>query len=181
MLTLVFASCVKDDDFENHKYGVIGTDAYKVIDIPSANTTLTTTGTYPLAVSPATTPATFLPATTPVVVTVPVHLSANDPAKEDLGVTLSIDQADTKIAAYNATLAAASRYVRMPTDKITLSDGGVAKIAAGSRDGSIKLTFVPSTLTAGRYIIPVSIASVDKSGYTISGNQGYRLVLAIIR
>ncbi|MBS7564372.1 DUF1735 domain-containing protein [Mucilaginibacter sp. Bleaf8] len=186
LLSLSFASCLKDKAYDDFKTGINqeAAESYKVINIPSTNTSLAVSGTYPLVVNDGSdgNPITYRPATTPVTLTVPVHLSAKDVASEELNVTLAVDQDDAKINAYNATVAAASRYTRMPADKYTLSNGGVAKIPAGSRDGSITVTFTPSTLTpGGRYIIPVSITNVDKSGYTISGNQGYRLILAVIR
>jgi hypothetical protein len=166
IFTLGLASCTKDKDFENHKYGMDGVKDIKIIDIPSANTTLTTTGTYSVK------------SNTPVVLTVPVHLSANSDVNEELNVTLGVDAADTKITAYNASITTNPKYVRMPAANYTISNGGVAKIAAGSKDASVTVTFTPSSLTAGvRYIIPLSIVSIDKSGYTISGNQGYRLIL----
>lgn len=166
VLTLALASCTKDKDFEAKKYGMDGVKDIKIIDIPSANTTLTTTGTYSVKV------------TTPVVLTIPVHLSANETVNEELNVTLAVDKEDTKITAYNASITTNPKYIRMPAANYTLSNGGVAKIAAGSKDASVTVTFTPSSLTAGvRYAIPVSIANIDKSGYTISGNQGYRIVL----
>jgi hypothetical protein len=170
ILTLVFASCTKDKDFEDHKYGMDGVNDIKIIDIPSANTTLTSSTTYSVATN-----------TAPVVLTIPVHLSDNDPKNEEINVTLAVDQEDTKIIAYNASITTNPKYIRMPAANYTLSNGGVAKIASGSKDASVTVTFTPSSLTPGvRYAIPVSIVSIDKQGYTISGNQGYRIILVTI-
>ncbi|RYE26727.1 MAG: DUF1735 domain-containing protein [Sphingobacteriaceae bacterium] len=169
LLTLTLASCLKDKGYDDGTYG-INKDAekYKIVNIPSTNTTLTTSNTYARTAQPGT-------------LTIPVHLSAKDPAPEDLNVTLAVDADDTKITAYNATLAAtAVKYVRMPAASYTISNSGVARITNGGRDGSITVTITPSTLAAGRYMIPLSITNVDKSGYTISGNQGYRLILVTV-
>ncbi|QXU41425.1 DUF1735 domain-containing protein [Pedobacter sp. D749] len=182
-VTMSLSSCLKDKGYESNLYGINDSlEDNKVVNIPTTGTTFTVAGTYPLAVTPATTPATFLPATTPVTITIPVHLSAKDPASEELNVTLAGDATDAKITAYNATITSNPKFIRLPADKYTLSNAGVAKIAAGGRDASVTLTFVPATLTSGvRYALPVVISSVDKSGYIISGNQGYRMFLITIR
>jgi hypothetical protein len=168
-LALSLSSCLKDKNYDDDKYGINidETESIKIINIPSANTTLTTSATYARTAAAQTQ-------------TIPVHLSAKDPAGEPLAVTLAVDADDAKITAYNNTLAAASRYTRMPAASYTVNANGVANIPSGSRDASVSVTITPSTLAAGRYIIPLSIKSVDKSGYTISGNQGYRLILVII-
>ncbi len=169
VLSLSLVSCLKDKGYDEDRYGINVDEAesYKIVNIPSTNTTLAVSNTYARTVAGAT-------------LTVPVHLSAKDPATENLAVTLAVDQADTKITNYNATLATASRYTRMPSTAYTVNNGGVANITSGSSDASVTLTVTPSSLPAGRYIIPLSITSIDKSGYTISGNQGYRLILVII-
>lgn len=168
IIALSTTSCLKDKGYEDDKYGinVDETESIKIVNIPSTNTTLTVSS--PQKTSVAT-----------VNLTIPLHLSAKDAANEDLGISLAVDADDAKINSYNATIAAAaSRYVRMPATGYTLNGG--ARIAAGSRDGSTTITLRPSTLPVGRYIIPVSITGVDKSGYTISGNQGYRLILVVV-
>ena len=173
-LTISLSSCLKDKGAESNLYGInTSLEDNKVVNIPTAATTFTVSGTYPL---------TGVPATTPVTITIPVHLSAKDPAGEELNITLAGDATDARITAYNATITTNPKFIRLPADKFTLSNGGVAKIAQGSRDASVTFTFTPSTLTAGvRYAIPISITSVDKSGYIISGNQGYRMFLLTIR
>ena len=167
MVALSLSSCLKDKGYDDGAYG-INKDAemYKIVDIPSTNTTLTVSSPKKITDPNAT-------------LTIPVHLSAKDAASEALNVSLAVDAADTKITAYNATIAAAaSRYVRMPAAGYTLN--GTAAIPAGSRDGSTTIILRPSALPVGRYIIPVSITGVDKEGYTISGNQGYRLILVVV-
>jgi hypothetical protein len=173
-LTLSLSSCLKDKGAESNLYGINPSlEDNKVVNIPTAGTTFTVSGTYPL---------TGTPATTPVSITIPVHLSAKDVASEEVNVTLAGDPTDARITAYNATIATTPKFIRLPADKYVLSNGGVAKIAPGSRDASVTLTFTPSALTPGvRYALPVSIASIDKSGYIISGNQGYRMFLLTIR
>jgi hypothetical protein len=165
-LSLSLASCLKDKGYEDGAHG-INKDAemYKIVNIPSSNTTLTVSSPQKTTGANAT-------------LTIPVHLSAKDVASEALNVTLTVDADDAKITAYNNTLAAASRYVRMPAVGYTLN--GTASIPAGTRDGSTTIVLKPNQLPVGRYIIPVSITGVDKSGYTISGNQGYRLYLVVV-
>ncbi|MVN92574.1 DUF1735 domain-containing protein [Mucilaginibacter aquatilis] len=167
-IALSLTSCLKDKGYEDDKYGinVDEVESYKIINIPSTNTSLTVSNTYARTAANAT-------------LTIPVHLSAKDPAAEPINVSLAVDADETKITNYNNTLAAASRYTRMPAAGYTLNSG-TATIASGSRDASTTVTIKPGSLSAGRYIIPLSITGTDKQGYTISGNQGYRLLLVII-
>lgn len=167
LIVISATSCLKDKGYEDDRYGinVDEVESIKIVNIPSTNTTLTVS-------SPQKTTG------ADVTLSIPVHLSAKDAASEDLGINLTVDADDAKINAYNATLAAASRYVRMPATGYALN--GAVKIASGTRDGSATITLRPNTLPVGRYIIPVSITGIDKSGYTISGNQGYRLILVVV-
>ena len=167
VLAISLSSCLKDDGYDENRYGINAEDIenIKIINIPSTNTSLAVAAPQKTSV-------------TSVNLTIPVHLSARDAASEDLNVTLAVDADDTKINNYNATLAAASRYVRMPATGYTVN--GAAKIPVGNHDGSTTITLRPSTLPVGRYIIPVSITGVDKGGFTISGNQGFRLILVVV-
>jgi hypothetical protein len=169
MLTLTLSSCLKDKGYEDNKYGINDSlEDIKVINMPVTGTTFTTAVTAAITKTTANT------------VTIPIHLSAKDPATEDINVTIATD--DARLTTYN-TANPTTTYTRLPNDKFTLSNGGVVKIASGSRDAapSLVVSFTPSTFTAaGRWAIPIAIKSVDKSGYVISGNQVYRLILITI-
>jgi len=179
-LTLSLSSCLKDKGYDEFKYGLNqeAAESIKVINMPVTATTFTVARTLSKATAGGT-------ATT---VTLPLHLSAKDVASENIAVTIASDA--TRLATYNATLAAASRFVQVPDANYTIANGGVATIPSGSRDATITITYTPNNfpgvaaLTTGstplRFAIPVSIKSVDKAGYTISGNQAYRIFTFVI-
>jgi hypothetical protein len=173
ILTLTLSSCLKDKGYEDNKYGINVTLAEqdKIINMPVTGTTFT--------LSKGTISAASTAGGTANVTTLPIHLSAKYEASEDVAVTVASDAA--RLATYNATLATASQYVQVPDAKYTLSNAGVTTIPKGSRDaGGVIVTFTPSALGVGRWAIPVSIKSVDKSGYIISGNQAYRIILVVV-
>jgi hypothetical protein len=138
-----FTSCLEDEMIEEQKYGIINVDANKILEIPTASNTFSL-----LIEDKATT-----------LDVVPIHLAANDVAKEDIKVTLQID-------------AAASTF---PSTRYTLPEGLVAVIPKGSRDGALKLNMNPKDLDPSNpYKLVFSIVSVDQPGYIISGNFNKR-------
>ncbi|MGY3214235.1 DUF1735 domain-containing protein [Mucilaginibacter sp. HD30] len=172
-LTLSLSSCLKDKGYDEFKYGLNqeAAESYKVINMPVTATTFTVARTVSRASAAGSTPTT---------VTLPIHLSAKDVASENIAVTIGSDA--SRLAAYNATLAPASQFVQVADANYTIANGGVATIASGSRDATISITYTPNSLSAtnGRFAIPVSIKSIDKAGYTISGNQAYRIFTVIL-
>jgi hypothetical protein len=172
-ITLSLTSCLKDKGYDEFKYGINqeSAESTKVINMPVTGTTFT--------VSKGTISAASAAGGTANVTTLPIHLSAKDVASEDIAVTIASDAA--RLATYNATLAAASQYVQVPDSKYTLGNAGVTTVIKGTRDAAgMTVTFTPSALGVGRWAIPVSIKSVDKSGYTISTNQAYRIILVVV-
>ncbi|PJJ83506.1 DUF1735 domain-containing protein [Mucilaginibacter auburnensis] len=173
-LTLSLSSCLKDKGYDEFKYGLNQevASSNKVINMPVSGTTFTISKTISLAAAGA----------TPVSVTLPIHLSAQDVASENIAVTVASD--DARLATYNATLTAANQYQRLPDANFTIANGGITTIPAGSRDaGGVTITYTPNNfpgLKTGRWAIPVSIKSVDKAGYVISTNQAYRILLIIV-
>jgi hypothetical protein len=171
VLTLSLSSCLKDKGYENDKYGINIEEAeqYKVINMPVTGTTFTIAKTVSLATAGG----------TAVTNTLPIHLSAKDVASEDIAVTVAPDAA--VLATYNATLTAANQYVQAPAANYTIANGGITTIPSGSRDAAgVAITYTPNTLGVGRWAIPVKITSVNKAGYTISGNQYYRILTIIV-
>jgi hypothetical protein len=171
LLTLTLSSCLKDKGYEENKYGINQetAESLKVINMPVTATTFTIAKTVSLATAGG----------TAVANTLPIHLSAKDVASEDIAVTVAPDAA--VLATYNATLATASQYVQAPAANYTIANAGVTTIPTGSRDAAgVTITYTPNTLGVGRWAIPVKITSVNKSGYTISGNQYYRILTIIV-
>lgn len=137
-------SCLEDENVEEQKYGMINLDANKIIELPTA--------TRSRALDYSATPIIIDYAT--------VHLAASEPAEEDIQVTLMLDP--TKIPSTN---------VELPTSLYTLPNGLVVTIPKGSKDGILQLSINPSQLDPSKvYALGLSIASVDKPGYLVSGN-----------
>ncbi len=176
-LTLSLSSCLKDKGYDQFKYGLNqeAAESAKVINMPVTGTNFIIARSFTKAAAGAT-------ATT---VTLPIHLSAKDVASENIAVTIGSDA--SRLATYNATQANA--FAQVPDANYTIANGGVTTIPSGSRDATINVTYTPNnfpgvaTMATGatlRFAIPVSIKSVDKSGYTISGNQAYRILTFVI-
>ncbi|WP_316799098.1 BT_3987 domain-containing protein [Pedobacter frigidisoli] len=158
LLTMGLTSCLKDDLVSDQKYGMINVDAYKVAQLPS------TAKAFSLLLENKTTVLDF----------VEVNLAASEPAEEDVVVTLSIDQTDAKISAYNTANGAS--LVRFPSAKYTLPNALKVTIPKGSRSGFLKLSFNQQDLDpAHPYALAFNIVSVDKPGYVVSGNNNTTL------
>lgn len=171
-ITLSLTSCLKDKGYDEFKYGLNqeSAESSKVINMPVGNTTFTVARTVSRASAAGSTSTT---------VTLPIHLSAKEAASENIAVTIGEDA--SRLATYNATLTPANQFVMVPAANYTIANGGIATIPAGSRDATITITYTPNNLGAnGRWAIPVSIKSVDKTGYVISSNQAYRIFTVIL-
>ncbi|MBS1599537.1 MAG: DUF1735 domain-containing protein [Bacteroidetes bacterium] len=97
---------------------------------------------------------------------VPVNLATNDPASEDIQVTLTLNQ--TLLDDYNNNNG--TDYAIPDPSLYTLSNGGVVTIPKGQHTGYLQLTFNPANYIGVDYAFPFTISSIDKQGYTISGN-----------
>jgi Domain of unknown function (DUF1735) len=151
--TLGLSSCLEDQFIEDQKYGMINLDAHKIIELPSAVNVLA------LPLEDKTTSVNF----------VTVHLAANEVAAEDIKVTLDMSKSAQMVADYNEEHE--TEYVDFPASLYSLSEGLVVTIPKGSRDGVLKLSTNASKFDpALSYALGFSVASVDKPGYTISGN-----------
>lgn len=161
LLTLGLSSCLKDDMIDDQKYGMINLDANKVVEIHSD------VSSSAVPIEDKTVTVDFLT----------VNLAANDPATEDLKITLAVDpETQDLIDAYNDDNG--TEFQLFPTDKYTLPEGLTVTIPKGSRTGSLKINLNSTQLDpAHPYAIAFKIASAP-SGYVISGN--YNSTLATI-
>lgn len=169
-------SCLKDDMITNQKYGIINTNAYKIIEMSAPLTDIRN-----VAVDINNQPQTVNFAT--------VHLAAEDPAAEDIKVTLSITNSQALIDKYNNAdddkdgELDHDPLVILPVDQYNFPDGLVLTIPKGSKDAVLKINIInssqldPSTL----YGLPIEINSVDKAGYTISGNFKYEVISVAVK
>lgn len=159
LLAMGLTSCLEDENIEEQKYGMINVDAFKVAELPSASES------FSILIEDKPTSLDF----------VSVHLAANEPAQEDVHITLNIDQSAAMIAAYNT--ANDANLVQFPVDKYTLPAGLVVTIPKGSKDGFLKLNMNPKDLDpTAPYALGFTITSVDNSKYVISGNYNKTLV-----
>ncbi|SFA43290.1 protein of unknown function [Pedobacter suwonensis] len=159
LLTMGLSSCLKDDMIDDQKYGMINLDANKLAQLP------VTSNAFALLLENKTTTLDFLQ----------VSLASSEPATEDVTVTLSTDQTDAQIAAYNTANGAS--VMKFPSDKYTLPNGLKVTIPKGSRSAYLKLTTNQSGLDpAHPYALAFRIVGVDKPEYVISGNYNTTLV-----
>src|SRR5882672_5735728 len=96
---------------------------------------------------------------------VPVNLATSDPAPEDIQVTLTFDQ--TLLDTYNDDN---GTDYSIPDPSLYVLSNGVVTIPKGQHTGYLQLTFNPANYIGVDYAFPFVISSVDKQGYTISGN-----------
>lgn len=153
-------SCLKDDNVDNQKYGMINLNANKIVGTSS------TSASFALPFEDVNRDVTVLT----------LKLDAESPATEDLVVTLSLAQSDAMIAAYNT--ANATTVVALPSNLYTLPSGGLAvTIPKGSRSVPFVIKINTSKINPSlTYGLGLTLASIDKAGYTISGNFGKSLV-----
>lgn len=98
---------------------------------------------------------------------IPVSLATPGPATEDIQVTLK--QNNTLVSDYNT---ANGTSYSVPTSSMfqIINPGGVVTIPKGSHTGYLQVKINPSKFLGGDWALGYSIGSIDKQGYTISGN-----------
>jgi hypothetical protein len=172
-VTLTLSSCLKDKGYEADKYGINQEEAesFKVINLPTPSTNL--------IVDNAVKTYAYSATVTPRTINVPVHLSAKNVASEDIKVTVTLANSATLATTYNNTLVYPAQPFVSTTFGGKFSAPTTVTIPAGSRDAVVPITFSTPDVDPGKYFFGLSIASVDKAGYTISTNQlnSYTLVL----
>jgi hypothetical protein len=162
IFALALTSCLKDDMVESQKYGMINLNAKKIVEIPSGSSR---SQTFALPIQTA---AQSIETT--------VHLAAENVAAEDVNVTLSVAESETLLAAYNT--ANTTTYTLLPTSLYTLPNGLGVTIPKGEKDATFTVNVTTSAFDPSKtYALFVKVASVDKAGYTISGNYGYKMLL----
>jgi hypothetical protein len=142
-VSMVLASCLKDENIDNQKYGMAGIEGRPLVLFPSAKTTTT--------LNASTKDTTFRLIT--------VRLAEASPASEDVKVTL----------APNNTAVTAAGFAVAPTSAYTV-DNLVVTIPKGEREGYLNITTKTSNLTAATYAFGYDITAISNPKYTISGN-----------
>ncbi len=174
ILLMGLSSCLKDEMIENQKYGIINHNAYKVVEIPKGS------GLRAVALD--------LVNESKTIEFLPIHLAAENPASEDIKVTLSLAKSDELITAYNTVDANDdgtpdnSPLVLLPANLYTLPNGLEVTIPKGGKDATLELNINPSTLDpAITYAIAFEIQELDKAGYVISGNFNYEFITVAVK
>ncbi len=163
---IALTSCLKDENVTNQKYGMMNESAFKVVEIPS--------GSGPRGVS-------LVSKDEQVNLDmVSLHLSAENPANEDIVVTLTSNKSQEVINKYNTDNG--TSYELLPLNLYQLPNGLNATILKGTRDATLKLIINAIDLDPSKtYAIVFGIESVDKQGYTISGNFNQELITVSVK
>lgn len=168
-LLLAGTGCLKDELVED---GLAGPEIYKspkVIELPGAvnEDTRVTTYTFSFDLSEKDT----------TIDLVPVRLSSNSPATEDIQVQLEL--VPDLVSIYNDTTG--SNVEQPSANNYKFSDNLMVTIPKGSREGFLKMTAKPSSLLGGSFGFGFRIKSVTNSDYVISGNYSNAVVLVGVK
>ncbi len=145
-----FTSCLTDQKVEDQEYGMINLNANKIIELPSDASHTVSKAVLPGGV---------------VDVNIgEVRLAAEKPAAEDIVVTLST----SKSAALNP------EQLLFPLDKVVVP--ATITIAKGQRSAPLIVKVNTDFVVPDPHYMAISIVSVDKQGYVISGNFGDLIV-----
>lgn len=151
VITVIFTSlsvtsCLDDEMINSQKYGLINLDANKILEIPSD-------ASHEISL-------TLLPEGEKQITIGEVRLAAENPASEDIVVTLTKDTAGIFKAGEGI----------FPLDKVTVP--ATVTIPKGQRSTPLVITINTAYLESEPTYIAVSIKAADKAGYIISGNYG---------
>lgn len=158
IIALFFSSCLKDKNIDDQVYGLKGLEDTKLAELVSAPYKVIS-----LIASDNDTTFTL----------VNVHLNSAKPADNDLTVTLMIDQA--LLDDYN--LNNGTSYIVPPSSAYTF-DNLTVTIPKGSRDGFLKITTKPNSLSGPDYAFAFSIGSISDPSFVISKN--YKNIVTVV-
>lgn len=157
VLTIGLTACLKDDMITDQKYGMINLNNARVVEIPNGSATV------PRSVS--------LDLVNEVVNVdfVSLHLASENPASDNIIVTLDTTGSQTFIDTYNTDHGTSLEV--LPANLFTLPTGLNATIPIALKDAKLKLAVNPSLLDPSKlYALVFTITELDKDGYVISGN-----------
>ena len=158
VVAFCLSGCLKDKEYDDHSNQSVRTNGdQKIIEIQLTATDVTNFLSYAYNNGNTDTIVDFIP----------VVLASANGAEEDINVTLVAKP--TLVTDYNA--ANGTGYL-VPTAAMhtVINPGLVVKIAKGTNRGFLQIKFKPADFLGGEWALGYSIASVDKPGYTISGN-----------
>ena len=107
---------------------------------------------------------------------IPVNLATSDVAPEDINVTVVVDS--NVVNKYNTDNSTA--YFN-PTSSMYTVVNPTVTIPKGSHTGYLKLKIKSSDYLGKDWALGFKISSIDKEGYTISGNMNWSVVALVVK
>ncbi len=147
VISVGLTSCLKDKKVDDQEYGLINLNANKIIEIP-------TNTAHEISL-------TLLPEGLKDLTIGEVRLAAENPASEDIVVSLTTAKTSEIID---------PELPLFPLDQITVP--ATVTIPKGERSAPLVVKVNTTLLESAPQYLAISITSVDKQGYIISGNYG---------
>ncbi|MFN0291602.1 DUF1735 domain-containing protein [Pedobacter helvus] len=156
---IFLTSCLKDKLVEDQTYGLINLNANKIVGFNEA------TQSFALPFEDV-----------ERILEIPIHLSAESPASEDITVSLSLANSAQLIDKYNTDNGQDLEVFNTALYELQAPGLNVV-IPKGSKDGYLKIKVNSSTFDPSlTYALGFTVNSISSSDYTISGN--YRNLIA---
>lgn len=161
-------SCLKDKNIDDQVYGMTRYDQGKIVELPAPPNHFIAIG-----LNLADRDTTFAAVT--------VGLAADQVAQEDIKVNLTLANSSALITEYNN--ANGTGFIQLPSSEYALQGTGLSvTIPKGQRFGTVNITLNPNDLDPSEaYALGFKIASIETSGYTISGNFGTVVVGILVK
>jgi hypothetical protein len=169
LLSAGLASCLKDKDYDDQKIQSTRSESQpRIIEMRIAANSAA--GFVSLAYDDSPNDTT--------VDLIPVHLNTTGGAPEDINVTVELRP--NLVTEYNDDH---ETELNVPTSAqiAVINPGGVVTIPKGSNTGYLKVKFNPASIIGGDWALGFAITSVDKPGYTISGNLSTGVAQLLIK
>ena len=165
-LSMTMTSCLKDKAYNDGEIqSVHGGGSVKPIEIK-----LTAGNSSNFAITPS---LPYLTKDTTLDL-IPVNLATSSPAPEDISVTL--EQDNSLIDDYNSNPDNITKYAIPSASMFSVANNAVVVIPKGSNTGYLQMTLKTANFADTTWALGYKIKSVDKSGYTISGNLSTGIV-----
>jgi hypothetical protein len=169
LVSLVMSGCLKDkayDDEQIQSTRPVGTPSVIELKLTATSTANFLTEAFPNSNNDT------------IVQILPVNLATANPAPEDINVTLSIDS--SVVNKYNNDNGTA---YAIPTSSMytVVNPGNVVTIPKGSNTAYLQIKFKSAAFLGADWALGFKIASVDKPGYTISGNMNWSVVAIAVK
>lgn len=160
VLSIAMTSCLKDKAYDDGDIqSVHGGGSIKPIEIK-----LTAGNSSNFALTPS---LPYLTKDTTLDL-IPVNLATSAPSSEDINVTL--EQDNSLVEAYNSDATNLTKYAIPPSTMFSILNNAVVTIPKGSNTGYLQVTLKTANFADTTWALGYKIKTVDKSGYTISGN-----------